>query len=458
MGGFTGGEGLLPDVPDIPVPNFTDQAQQWTAGMKRSGWWGQLVAYLATVVQPLIFNFLGDMVSWFDDLAAILIGIMTHAQGMNTPQFYTFVAAMLEDLLGVEVDAQKLQMAWALHGDVSGMQATGGALFDLLTREFNQGMEVTPEGGIAAAKTFIGYLLSFSVREANVATMVSMLPESLRMMDGLRHYASDMARNLGLGRLSRRALQPMIQALIADPMTWYFNKLYRPKLLSESLAVKAWVRGEISEADLDEILARTGYNDAGIAAVKADTWLQPGVSDYYILYKYGGFDDATVLQALAQRGTSPALASLQLAAQQYQDAETEISKHLTTLEQQFTYGNIDRNTQQVELNSLPLSPQQRWWYQHRVAWQTEYPSNHLTLSEYQAAYVAAVIDLSDLVAGLKLLGYSDSDQDVLVNLTLLKLAKTEYTYQKALWTWMKQVEAAQKKGQTPPPKPVAPTA
>jgi hypothetical protein len=388
-----------------------------------------------------------------DMLEAEAMGMLTKAQGTQSPEFYGFVASMISDLLGVEVDATKLQMAWALHGDVAGMKAVGASLWDQLLKEFNPPNPLTPAGGKAAAQAFIGFLLAFSVREANVATLVSILPESLRMFDGLREYAVDMARNLGLGRLCRRALQPLIQTVVADPLQWHLNEFYRPKLLSEGLAVKAWLRGQIPEDELNQVLRRTGYTEAAIAAVKTDAYLQPSEDDYYILYKYGGFDDQTVISAISQRGTAPYLASLQVAAKQYRDAESEISSYLSLLESQRVDGYIKQADMLGTLDSLPISPQQREWFKHRVGQRVEYPHSHCTASQYQDAYVGGVIDLTEFVARLSVFGYSDPDQDILVNLTLLKLEKASYAAAKAEWTWLKAVATAKKKGETPPPKP-----
>jgi hypothetical protein len=453
MGNYAPPTPPTPDVPDIPIPNFSDTAGQLLSGWKKYGMFGDFWAHWIAAAGPFLINLLDWLVTAEETVATVLMQQMTKAQGTQSPEFYAFVAAMISDLLGVEIDATKMQMAWAQHGDVAGMKAIGTALWDQLVKEFNPPNPLTPDGGKSAATAFIGYLLAFSVREANVATMVSMLPECLRMMDGLREYAVDMARNLGLGRLARRALQPLIQTVIADPLQWHLNQFYRPKLLSEGLAVKAWVRGQITEGALNDILQRTGYTDAAIAAVKTDTYIQPSENDYYILYKYGGFDDQTVIDAISQRGTAPYLASLQLAAEQYRDAETEISSYLSTLESQRVDGYITQADLLTALDALPISPQQKLWFRQRVGQRVEYPHSHCTLAEYQSAYVAGIIDLSDLQKALSVFGYSNSDQDVLVNLTLLKLAKTEYAAAKAEWTWLKAVATAQKKGETPPPKP-----
>lgn len=453
MGGFTNPPPPTPDVPDIPVPSFVEQAKQLWAGYKSAGFVGSILAGLTTIIAPLMMNTMTNFVALQETLMAVLMQLMTKTQGVGTPEFFAFTAAMISDLLGVEIDAQAIQMSWALHGNIGGVQATGKALWDKLTEEFEVGQTLTPEGGVISAQRFLGFLMGFSVREANVATMISILPSALRMFDGLREYAVGMARNLGLGRLSRQALRPLITTLISDPMQWYLNNQYRPKLLSEGLAVKAWVRGEITETKLNQILAWTGYSDDAIEAIKADTYLQPGVSDYYVLYKHGGFSDQTMLEALAQRGTSPALASLQLAAQQYQDAEGEISSYLSLLRQQRLDGEISQAQMLDGIEGLPLSPQQREWFRHRVGQELEFPRAHVTLSEMQSAYTQGIIDLSDLQKFLTGKGYSDDDQDILVNLTLLKLEKAQYTLAKAEWTWLRAVAAAEKKGQAPPPKP-----
>jgi hypothetical protein len=442
-----------PQVPDIPILSYTDQAKQEAAGYKASGWWASLVAALSTIVLPLMTNTLSVIVQVVDAVLAEIVALLTKFQATGTPAFFDFLAAMVSDLLGVHMSSDGMQKAFARGGDVAAMQAAGGLLWERLATEFGATGAITPDSGVNAAKAFLGFMLAFSVREANVATMVSILPESMRFLDGIREYPIAMARNLGLGRLARRALQPLIQVLISDPMTWFLNNQYRPKLLSEALAVRSWLRGVIAEKDMERILAWQGYSADAIAAISAESVERATAADYYLLHRFGTIDKDTMLSYIQHRGTSAPIALLMATAEEWRDADTEVSAFLSLLRTQRINGYIDSQTMNAALDGLPIADSHKTWFKNLIGQQLEWPRTHVSLAELQAAYIGGVIDLSDLQSGLKRLGYADPDQDILINLTLLKLEKAQYTAAKAEWSWLKQVAAAKKKGEEPPPKP-----
>ena len=291
-------------TPDIPVPSYMDLAQQTVAGQKQAGFWADCWATFTTTGFALFTNFLTFLVRSVDFLLTLAVELLTKFQGTGTPEFFTLLAAMLSDLMGVQFTSSNMQSAWQRGGDVSAMKSAGGLLFDQLSQEFNPGPTLTPDTGLASAKAFIGFMLAFSVRQANVATLLSLIPEEFRVLDGMREYAVAMARNLGLGRLARRALQPLIQTVISDPLQWYLNNKYRPKLLSESLAVRSWLRGMIDESAMKQILAWTGYSDTGISAIQQESYTRPPISDFYQLFKYAALSLNDALIGAQQTGTS----------------------------------------------------------------------------------------------------------------------------------------------------------
>lgn len=447
------GEPVIPSTPDIPVADYHDQARETAQGYLDSGMLWKFLAGLVTTPGPSLTALLSFAISNLDTVLGLFTDLMTKFQGQGNPQFFQFVASMLSDLLGVNVNEEAILNSWALHGDVSALTAVGGALYDTLTKEFGTGSAITPQSGYNAARAFLGYMIAFSVREANVETIISILPESLRIFDGLRHYGSNMARNLGLGRLARRALQPLIQVLVSDPLTWYLNEAYRPKLLQENLAVRALLRGNITQDKFNQILSWQGYGDDSIQATLDDTYTRPPIPDYYLLSKYTGMDANTLLTLASQTGTSLALASQFLAVESYREADTEVAAFLTELRTQRVAGYIDAPTFQAALDGLPISDAHKQWFQNVVGQQIEWPRVHITAAQAESAYVAGVIDLSDYQQYLTKLGYSDTDQDVMFNLTGLKLEKATYEAAKAEWVYLKAVAAAKKAGLPPPPQP-----
>src|SRR5207244_1753262 len=136
--------------------------------------------------------------------------------------------------------------AAVIHGSftqpkrLESLRTIGGQIYNALQDELKPGTgELTPASGLAAAEKFLGFLTEFAVRQGNVAFISELIPIEFNFLGGLREYGETLAKNLGLGRLSRRALQPLIQTLIADPLQWQLNTTYRPTLLNETSAIKA---------------------------------------------------------------------------------------------------------------------------------------------------------------------------------------------------------------------------
>jgi len=99
------------------------------------------------------------------------------------------------------------------------MQATGAAFVDLLASEFagvtqtDEGgvfkvakgtgigglpnVPLTPEGGMNAARAFLGFAMSFAVREGNTDFFASLIPFGIG--EGYKAFAEDLSKSLGLG-------------------------------------------------------------------------------------------------------------------------------------------------------------------------------------------------------------------------------------------------------------------
>ena len=233
MGGFLSGGGpSQPQTPDIPVADFNQQAQQYTAGQRKAGFWSDAWTKLHAAFADGLSIVITLLAASFDDLMTLWVKFMTAAQSMSNPNFFPLASAMLSDLLGIEISSDQVEQAWRRGGVVSGMGSLGNSFVNQLLGEFATGNQITPESGLKAADAFLGFLITFSIREANMEFITSLIPEEYRFGEDIRDYAVNMARNLGLGRMARQVMMPFLKAVIQDPVTWYYNQQYRPTLLS----------------------------------------------------------------------------------------------------------------------------------------------------------------------------------------------------------------------------------
>lgn len=461
MGGLTGGGGLPggdSGIPDIPVADFTESAKQWVKGASDGGLWAKFWSYWASAIFPALSTLMVSILGNLDELMAIGTELLTSAQGMNSPGFFQLTAAMMEDLLGVDVTPDTMQAAFRRGGQIAGMEAVGEKLLGILTTESIVGSTINPDQGIKAAQAFLGYVLSFSVREANVSTIVSMIPEEFRILDGIRSYGVDMARNLGLGRLTRLVFAPFFKALIQDPTTWYFNQKYRPTLLAASEAIRAHIRGEITDAQRQKYLSYAGYPDDIISAMEQEYAVQVFQSGIYNLFKWGQMSASDVVKNYRRRGMLEADANIEYQASLYSEADTELSSLITELIAQRVDGFIDAPTFQGNIDNLPIGPIRKQWILQLAGQKIEVPRTLLSLGEVQAGVESGYLAVDDLTEFLGHKGYSDRDAAVIVIQTMQKIETEAAKEAVAKYKYSLAVAKAKKKGEPipPPPPGVAP--
>src|SRR5882762_8301766 len=207
------GSGPLPILPtDSPTTVNVGEVAKGEVDPKNAGYLASLGLDDAGIIEHLALALwlglvkaleagLSMFASIIDSLLAALANLFLAAQGNNTPGFYQLTAELITDLTGVDVDANGLFDRYQKRGRIAAMQATGGAFVDLLASEFagvtqteSGGVfhvepgggigglpvkELTPEGGMNAARAFLGFAMSFAVREGNTDFFADLLPLGL---------------------------------------------------------------------------------------------------------------------------------------------------------------------------------------------------------------------------------------------------------------------------------------
>lgn len=415
------------DDPFAPVPPTTvtisdvteqevdprQKAKLEALGQKDAGWFSNLFAAMFSSFLDGVGYIATEFASALDQVLAFVGKFFLLGQGEKNSSFYDLAAAILGDLTGVEVDAQALKDSTFGSGRIAGMKTFGGDLYDLLEEEFKPASGSIDTGDDGPAKAFLGFLMNFAIRQGNIETLTSMLPESWRIGDGFRAYGELMAKNLGLGRMARRALQPLIQILVSDPLMYKLQRDYRPKRIGASPAIKKFFRDPTFEADMREELAQEGYSDDRIDDLITD--LRPLLSPRDIIdhaFRFGnttvgigGSSTATVQDELAQRGYST------------DDVQRLIEVQRPVLKEQeiallFTGGIMDHETASSYMAKLgydsdtaELALQAHSLLHNR--------QRKLGLGELKKAFKDNVIDLLELKAHLSSQGFSDDDIQII---------------------------------------------
>jgi hypothetical protein len=356
-----------------------------------------------------------------DSVLTQIVKLLTAAQGEKNSSFYDLAAAALHDLTGVEVDAEALKNTTFNSGRLAGMEKFGGDLYDLLESEFKPESGNLEEGSSDAAKTFLGFLMNFAIRQGNIETILSMIPEEYRLADGARAYGELMAKNLGLGRMARRALQPLIQILVADPLMYKLQEQYRPKRLGPSPAIKKFFRDPNFEQQMRKELAQEGYTDARINDLIDE--LRPLLSPRELIEH--AFRSGTAEVGSGVPGSSEIADQLSQRGYGANDIVRLVGISRPVLDKNeigvlFTNGVIEHEIASGYLSKLGFDSEtgELVLRAHSL---THQHARRLGLAELKRAFHDSVIDLLELKAHLSADGYSDDDIQI-VTLDLLQPA------------------------------------
>lgn len=464
MGTWLGPTGttVQPNSTSIGVPpaNFQQQAAATTAGQKSAGWFADLWAYLFAGWPSGLSVVWATFISGFQDLIALVVKFYGLFQGQNTPGFYTLTGAVLSDLIGVELDIGTVGYGQGGAANRAGNQRIGQSFYGVLTSLLAAPLPLSPAGGLAAAEGFLGFLISFAIRQGNIEFISELIPEEFRIGEGVKAYGENLSRALGLGRMARLAFTPLINTLIADPLKWYLNSQYRPTLLNEGQLIRSALRGIETTPDLPTSLSWLGHSDANITALQEESITQLSTADVYRFWAKGQLDTSTAIQRIVRTGTTADIASLMLEAMDLGAGDTAVSEQVTYLTNARLSGQLDSATYQSLISGLPISPTRVAALVSYTSQRLELPVKTLTLAEMQTAYLHGLTDLTTLEQFIVNQGYSQGTggdptnyAQLYVMLTLEKLDTHDAQVAVAQYKYDKAVATAKAKNEPIPPKP-----
>lgn len=327
------------------------------------------------------------------------------------------------------------------------LDAAGGG-FSEPSGPVGAGEKITPSSGIRAAARFSGLAINFATANGIIATLAGLVPEV--HLDEIRTIGEEVAKNLGLGRLQRLALAPIVQILLAEPYKWFINETARPTQFGLGEVVNPFSGAVMSAELIWRDLARAGYSDDKIQAVLELHRKKPGESDLLTLFEGGHYDDQRVQAELKRLGYDDTGASTKFEADHLRAQRPFQDELRSAVITAYADGHILRDEMAGIINSMPLSEDEKALALLAADYKKKVPNKTLTLAQLESAFEQGIIDLAGFTDALTKLGYSDDDQNVLLILTLLKLQKQEAA------AAAKAARAAKAGAPKPPATPPAP--
>jgi hypothetical protein len=414
-------------------PDLERLAEKWYAGAIKSG---GLAAALSSVLKPIVGVFAGLLAFLFSILDPIALAFgKAILEGFNKA-----AGGPMETLLSLAL----AEFEEAIGGSGGGKFGAGSAAFGIADK-FISRIESAAGGpgafgvepSLEPAKNFLAMMTEVGLRGWAMDLIAEL--ESFGLIHAFEDLIGVISRTMGFGRLTRVALKPIIDATIGQAALAKVNLDYRPKLLSEGLAVKQVIRGLKDAGWLDQELGRQGYSSDRIEAILADARKYLPIADAANLERHGIFTEAEFDTDATNQGYTGPDASLLRTASALSIEDSLHTKILDVALQQLHDGIIDE-AQFVGMVSdlkVPIGEAAAWGEIARL--KLTLPRRTLTVLELKDCLKRNLIALDEFRQRLEGLGFSAEDAtllELLEHATLTdaaaaKQAKADIAAQKA---------------------------
>lgn len=426
------------------VPTSLDQAVE-NAKFTRDAIQGFLQETIGvTIVSQFIANFVAGLVLAGGVLSTAIIGgvfrvapliatafleFLGTARKDNQDQFNEVIAAAMSDLFSVELSADDIPPGGDTAAQTERAAVIGGKFLDLLETEFTGGAGPGGIDGAKAARAMAGFNINFSVGSAFIAILTEI--ESLGFFKEFRTIGEDMAQNLGLGRLLRTAIKPLIDNLIAKPYDRELRAKYRQDSISEAQLIHGFNAGRLDESTVRQRLAEKGLPDDFISELMAQ--LAPALKEHelYELIRAGEMDQDTA-QGLAKAAGVPDLVAarrLRVIQLQRTDAERRayLDEVLTLAKERF----IDPDTFSNLLDREKLPDEEAQFWRNRLGVYLDSEHRRLTFAQIEKLLLNSQLTTSDLETWATAAGYKPEDEFNLETIVNIDAAKKAAAVKKA---------------------------
>jgi len=241
---------------------------------------GQIAAgMIDTIVQTDLAKFLGSNAT--DILTVVLATLfklgapigtgfakgIAAAEDIVAPELAEIAAAAVSDTFGTDIPASAFRQKRNRSGRNQAADQLGGAIINTI-----KGAGGPLEPSDAAAKRYLTMVTNMTLegwyQGFIFEFMSSLVPwVDIGKIESFAGLDDSIANMLGLGRVTRSVLRPLVDATVVTPLRWHANKTYRPELLSPAEAVRQVLRGTWTREQGVEELARQGYRDDRIDAL-----------------------------------------------------------------------------------------------------------------------------------------------------------------------------------------------
>jgi hypothetical protein len=329
------------------------------------------------------------------------------AESENEMAYARLAAGGIRDMFGVDVPESAFRhRAGRLDRERLNFAIGNSALAGMFGAEgVTRGVGLAPDD--APAKKFAGFMMQFAT-EGWLSGWIAEL-SSFGALETFGELDDIVSESMGLGRLSRMAFRPYVDINIATPLEWKLNKLYRPRLLGASDAVRQFQRGRWTRAQLLEELARQGYSDDRIEGLINGSTKFVDVSRLSFLVRAQFWTATQAVNHLVEQGYTREVATTLMAIEAEEPHDRLRQRIAEAAMQAFIRRDIDAAALRRLLDIAQLDPELR--RSMMAASETLRALNTKDLSEGDAeqAVKRGIWTLVQFRSHLWKLGYADED-------------------------------------------------
>lgn len=437
---FTGGGGALPK-PEIPPPNYIQQERERLRAQAEDSWLVQQLVIIGNFVVAKLEGLLDLMANFATITLTVLVQILDKAEGQEDPYFQQYLAALLTDLFDVPVNTTMLLRRAGDRGRLGAFNELGRQFYDVLV-----GQLVSPEarggagiGAIAgsgapgapgtqrlssaqgriAAQRWLGFVMNFAGKSGLVKTITSLF--SLGLLDQVGEVPDEFSRNLGIGRLTRVAITPVLQTLIAHPLRWQLAEEFRPENLADGTALNLWAKGYIDRDLLYRTLAQSGYADSLISTMAASQHSEMGLVDLERMVRWKKLSPADALTRLRRKGYLAVEGQLSLEEIELARQDSRISSYIATVADLYADKKVDDAFIRRELATLPISTEEQFWIRKTAGLKAEFVERRLSLAQMENAVQEGIVDFFEFTEFLRDQHFPVRDQQIITAALRLKM-------------------------------------
>lgn len=422
---------IPPDVTNSSIPAF-------------EGWWATFFSALLDFSPTALEANKEGISSLIAEVAATLVELsieitsevgrrigesVTEFEATAGPLILEAAAEALSDYFGTTISPAQIARGRSQGQKAAFAQNLGSFILESMFGAFEVPQNITPDVGRRNAERILGFNVGTTL-ESWLGKVVSTTPLT-KWIPNWADLDEVMQQTLGLGRINRRIMGPLLKILIADPFAWDLNRTFAPALFNAGQLVRLRNRKELSDGEYFEQMSWHGWDKNKAAKMRNLVSRLPEKEDIAKMLELNLIDSARAKEIYEALGFTETGADIMTAVTE-DDRIRNINNAIeTTARDMFRDREIDEGQLKFTLERAGRSPAEIEIFVGLARIQRSRPRS-LPRGVVEEGYRKGIIPLSRLREFYETEGYSLDDRVLLEELAVEDRLEAEERDRRAL--------------------------